>query len=437
MQTRFDEWDVAVGIDWTMPSNTGEARAEKKKKERVGQSSVLMRSDAGQRWLGFHAAVQGKVYAAGPLVGMVKADAVVYQPIGESDAWVCAIQDGMPAPGFDKVLSAAEARNLALEWSSMFSNAVMIGDLEGAWKSIGDVFKVLDDALADKAIQRKQIAVALLSNGGMPVAKIAGFASVLILAGGLSYGVTWYLDVRQAQEDQKLSFEQAARVAMASAQSEAELVAQRQAAVASFKSQVDAAREANGARYSPASLWNALGDVRRKVPYSTRGFRPQSFDCSVSACRVTWLGAGRLVSAADKLHLPNVERRLTDDLTATSVFPVTPVQDQLPAINVASADELRFLIQSALSLHVKGVTTEPAQAQTIPAPPGAGVGPAVVAEVGKWRVQVQGTTALLDTPALLAIAAKLPMRVTAIKYQPGPGSVDLEGEFVFIPDQKD
>lgn len=437
MLTKIGNWTLVVGIDWTMPSDASEVRAERKKKERAGMATVLMQSNAGQRWLGFHAPLTGTAYAAALLVGMVKADAIVYQPLDDENAWVCAIQDGMPAPGYDRVLPASEARNTAIEWSSMFPSAEMIGELSGAQASLGDVVAVLDEALQNKSLQKKQIAVALLHSSGTAFKKAAGMVGVVVLAGGLAYGVTWYLDVRQAQQEQQLSLEEAARRALASEHQKAELEARRQAALVSFKEQIGSAQAAQQVRFAPTAMWEAVTRVRRSVPHSNRGFKPQAFECSAQMCRVNWLGTGKFVSASDKLHLPNVERNLSADLVATSVYPMTVVQDRLPRAGVQSADELRFYIQSGLSMHMKSVVVEAAQAQSVTPPPGTGGTPAVVAEVGKWRAQIAGPSALLDTGAVLVMASKLPIRVTSIKYQPGPSSVDLEGEFVFIPEQKE
>lgn len=442
MQTQFGNWAIALGIDWTMPSDAGEVRAQKKKhaeqKEHAKDSFVLMTSSTGQRWLGFHAPVAGKVYAAALLVAMVKPNAVVYQPLNDQFAWVCAIQDGMPVVGYDKVLPASDARNTAIEWSSMFPQAEMIGDLQGAQASLADVFAVLDEGLESKTVQRKQIAFALLSTSGMPVGRIALAAVVVILAAALAYGVTWYMDVRKAQENNKLSLEDAARKAMASAQEKARLEAERKAAVATFHQQVDAARAAQQTRIVPASVWAGVSSVRGAVGISQRGYKPQAFDCTPQSCRVTWLGAGRFVRASDKLLLPNVERNLGAELTAASVFPLATRQGAMPAAKAGSGEELRLLVQSALSVHVKNLTVEAPQPLAISAPPAAGPGvqPVVVAEVGKWRAQLQGSSALLDAGTVLEMMGRLPIRVTALKYQPGANYVDLEGEFVFMSEQK-
>jgi hypothetical protein len=94
------------------------------------------------------------------------------------------------------------------------------------------------------------------------------------------------------------------------------------------------------------------------------------------------------------------------------------------------------LIQSALSVHVKSVTVDAAQPVSISAPPAAGAQPVVVAEVGKWRAQLQGSAALLDAGTVLEMMARWPVRVTSVKYQPGASYIDLEGEFVFMSEQK-
>lgn len=430
MQTQFGNWAIALGIDWTMPGDAREVRAAKKSRQK--DASVQMNSVTGQRWLGFHAPASGKVYAGALLVAMVKPNAVVYQPLDENRAWVCAISDGMPVVGHDKILPASEARNTAIEWSSMFPQADMLGELSGAQSSLADVFAVLDEGLESKAIQKKQIAVALLNVSGVSFTRIGLIAGIALLAGGLAYGVTWYLDVRQKQKTGQLTLEQATRQSMASAQDKARQAAQHQASVTAFQAQVAAARAAQCVRNAPLSFWSGVAGVRQRTPLSVRGYRPTAYDCTAQACRVKWLGEGRFVSAADKLFVPNVERNLSADLAATAVVPFSVAKDRLPASRAKSADELRFLLQSNFVMHVRGFTVEAALPQTVNAPPAAGLPPAVVAEVGKWRAQLQGTSALLDAGTVLRMMAKWPIRVTSIKYQPGTGSVDLEGEFVYV-----
>lgn len=433
MQTELGSWSIALGIDWTMPSDASEVRAEKKMRPK--HSHVLMSSATGQRWLGFHEPVSGKVYAGALLVAMVKPNAVVYQPLNDTHAWVCAIRDGMPAPGYDKVLPASEGRNAAIELSSVFQEAEMIGAISGAQASLADVFGVLDEGLSTKSIQKRQIAVALLSTGGHPAMKIVAGVAALVIAGGLAYGVTWYLDVSEQQKNGQLSLEEAARQAMASAQTQARQEAERQAAQASFKGQIEAARIAQNIGPDSIAFWSGVNRIRRAIPHTIRGYKPQSYDCTPQACRVSWLGQGRFVSVADKLKLPNVERNLTSDLMAASVFPMSVGTAQLPRTGAQSADELRFQLQSMFALNLKSFSVDAPVPQSVAALPTAGLPPVVVAHVGKWRAQMVGSSAVLDVTPILQRMARYPIRVTSIKYQPGPGSVDLEGEFVFMSEQ--
>lgn len=434
MQTQFGDWLIALGVDWSMPSNAGEIRAEKKR--RAKDYSVLS-SVSGQHWLGFHEPVAGKVYAGALLVAMVKPNAVVFHPIDEGNAWVCAISDGMPVPGrYDQVLPLAEARNTAIEWASLFPKAEMVGDISGAQASLADIFGVLDEGLKAKAIQKKQIAVALLGKNGFSAKRAVGIGLIGIVIAGLAVGGMMYRELQRKQTETQMSLEEAARQASLNAQDKARFESELRAKVTTYQGQIEAARRENEERLSPTALWAAFSVVRQSLPVSSHGYKPQSFECSVQQCRVTWLGAGRFTTAAEKLLLPNVEATLTPDLTANSVFPLTVVKDALPKSQARSADELRFLIQSDFAIHARAVQVEAAQPVTLAPPAGLNVVPEAVAQVGKWHMQVQGGTAVIDAKTIVRMIARWPMRITGIKYQPGSTAFDLDGEFIFLSEKK-
>ncbi len=443
MQTQFGDWSIALGIDWSFPSNLREVRAEKKRR---AKDYFVLSSVGSQHWLGFHAPVPGKVYAAALLVAMVKPNAVVYFPVNEyseggntmySDAWVCAISDGMPVPGYDKVLPIVEARNTAIEWASLFPKAEMVGEISGAQSTLADVIGVVDEGLQSKAIQKKQIAVALLNKHGVSVARIAAVAVLAGVAVACFFGYQAYSDMKRKGAESQLSADDAARQFAMSSQEKARIEAEQKQKLAEFQGQLDAAKISSNLRPSVGALWSGFVTTRQALPVSKNGYKPQSVDCTPTGCRVTWLGAGRFTSAAGKLALPNVERNLTSDLSAVSVFPVVVGTDTMPASSAKTADELRFLFQSHFGLHAKNFQADASQPVVISPPAGLTLPPQTVADVGKWRVQIQGSAAVIDAKIMLGMLAKWPVRVQAIKYQPAASLVELEGEFVFLSDKKE
>jgi hypothetical protein len=433
MQTTFGDWTIALGIDWSMPSNAREIRTEKKR--RTKQDFVLS-SVAGQNWLGFHAPITGKVYAGALLVAMVKPNAVVYCPCDDSNAWVCAIYEGMPVVGHDKVLPIAEARNTAVEWSSMFAKAEVIGDIAGARATFADVIAVLDEGLAAKVIQKKQVAVALLNKHGISYRQIAVVALGGCLLVGSFFAFQTYRDIQRRNAASQLSFEDGARQAVMSANGKARIEAEQTAKAAAYKSQIESALRDHTKRTSVAALWSAFVAVRQSLPVSMNGYKPQAVDCTAQHCRVTWQGAGRFTSAAGKLSLPNVERNLTADLSAVSVFPVSVGDDAMPASQARTAEELRFIFQSYFGVHVTSFQADAMQAVLVNPPAGLAVAPKVVAEIGKWRMQIQAVAAVIDAKTMLGMLAKWPARVQMIRYQPAAGLVDVEGEYVFLTEKK-
>lgn len=441
MQTHFQNWSLALGVDWSMPSNAKEIRAEKK---RHTKDHFVLSSVAGQNWLGFHPPVVGTVYAGALLVAMVKPNAVVYVPVNPrvegdqtlySDAWVCAISDGMPVVGYDKVLPLADARSLAVEWSSLFPKAELVGDLSGAHATLASVIGVIDGGLQAKTIQKKQIAVALLNKQGVSVVRVAMVAAISGLAVATWFSVQAYREMQRKQTESQLALADAVRRATMSAQEKARLEAEQKAKLIAYEQQIAAARQEHKNRIAVGALWSATSAIRHSLPVSMYGYKPQVLDCTAAQCRLTWLGVGKFTSPAGKLRLPNVERNLTPDLLATSVFPLSLSKEGLPSSSVRSGEELRFLLQSQLGMH-GNFTADVPQAVVVQPPAGLSTQPRTVAEVGKWRMQLRGGAALIDTKAMLGMLAKWPVRVQGVKFQAGD-SVDLEGDFVFMSDQKE
>ena len=420
-------------MNWSMPISRSEIRSARR---RQAKNSCVLSSVGPQHWLGFHEALSGRVYAGALLVGMVKHDAIVFHPVSDDAAWVCAIVDGMPVVEFDKVLPLTEARDIAGEWGALFPKAEWLGDIAGAQLSLKNVFDLLDEGLKAKTIHKKQVDATLLRHAHFSPVRVG---KVVLKSGailGLAYGAFLYVqDLRK----QTLA-EQAARDAQIQAAAKAKIQGEQEAAqrarLAAFQAQVDAVRAQYLERTSLAGLWDAFSDVRRSLPLSLYGYKPQAIECTIEQCRVNWAGAGRLTSVAAKLYLPQVEPNLTPDLLATSVFPHELDQEALPPSQMRSGDDARFLIQSFFALHVKSLRVNAAQPITVAPPAALKSIPETVAQVGTWQIQVQGNTALMDAQAVLDMVAQWPMRLTGIRYQPGARTFELSGDYVFLSASK-
>lgn len=429
MRVKIGKWSVAFGLDWIMPSSASEARRERK--ARAKSAYVLAQMDR-QQWLGFHPPVKGVAYCGALLVAMVKPNAIVVHPLNEDEVWVCAVQDGMPVVGYDQIMPIANGRNTALEWSGLFVKADMVGDFAGAQGSFEDILSQIDQGIANKSIKKKQLAPALLHANGAMARRIAVLVLLMATVAAGVIGFRAYQDIQRRRSQEQSSALDAARAAMAELQGKAKQDGERKAQAAAFQQQVEAARTEQRVRVDPAQLWEAITQVRRSIPFSARGYKPQSIDCGPQSCRVQWIGSGRFVNVADKLLLPNVEPSYTTDLTATSVFPLKVAQGAMPASQpeIASAEQMRFWLYSALATKYVGINFDPAQPVMLTPPQGTGLQPASVASVGKWHVSM-ASGGLIEAAELARALSRWPVRITAVKFTNG-STVEIDGEYVFV-----
>jgi hypothetical protein len=428
------EWNLAIGVEWSIAGDAKELRKARKKHARSDFVVAEHERQERQKWVGFHEPVKGNVYAAALLVALVKRDAIVIYPISESQVWVCAIQDHMPVVERDCILPVETARETALGWTSMptFLNAEIIGDENGA-ETFDGILEMLKQGLESRAIRKKQLSMALLRRKDATLRTAAAAAAAVAAIGVLGVGLKLYIDTQRTKaNDQKTALEHAQQM-LAEMQNKAKVEQERKAKIAEFQRQVEAAKKEYAVRPSPSMFWGALTAVRRSIGISVHGYRPQNYECTVQQCRLTWQGSGRFVTVADKLLLPNVEPNYSTDLTAASVFPITVEQDDLPANPevVKTAEELRFWLHSTFAAHYQGIQFEPTQPVTLAPPAGLGIEPVVVGYVGKWHITLPGNTALIQGGELMNAISKWPVRVLTIKYG-GASGVDISGEYVFV-----
>ena len=429
MIIQIGEWKVALGMEWVMPKGKAEVRAAKK--ARPKQASVFISAGNGD-WLGFHSAGAGKVYSGALLIAMVEPNAVVYSPLNDEMGWICAISEGMPVVGYDEVLPVSEARAKAKDWSNLFANAEIIGDLSGARSTVQDVFTSLEGELASKSLSKKQLASAQLVNGSFSIKRALVMAGIVFGVGLAVLGVRTFQDAQARQERERVTLQEAARRNLAEKLNQERAEMQRKETLKELAGKAAAARAALSIRTGPRRLWDEMTRVRQSLPLSMYGYRPQSVECSPQSCKVEWFGAGRFTNPADKLRLPGVERSLTTDLRATSTFELSGVQDALPKASTANVEELAFLLQSKFGAKVSGFTTQPPQPVVVDGAQDGKQTPLVVGQVGKWHLSVQGGTALLQTGELMQMMARWPVRITSIKYQPVASTFDVDGEYVFV-----
>jgi hypothetical protein len=445
MQGRFGTWTLAMGMTWYMPTNSREIKAYKKQHR---NEAFVLRGREREQFLGFHPLGAGSAHAAALVVGLVVPNAIVFAPISDgseganaTEAWVCAIVDGMPARDYDKVLPLDEAHSLANEWISLnsFPKAEMVGALAEARMRLPDVLELLDARLHKKQLTKKDIASTALKRAGLPARRIATALAVAGVCGAGVFAFQAWQDMQRKDAQIRAAAEERARLAADGTKSTAELAGIQKTKLDKFLHDAEAARE----RYrqgnaSPAEMLAAFTSVRQNLPVSSHGYRPQSMDCTAKDCRVQWLGQGRFTSPLDKALLPNVvPGPMSTELTATSVFALPQGQSALPEAPAATPDELRMLMQMSFVAHGNALQVDPAIKAVVLAPPeGVKAEAITVAHVGVWHLRLPPSTGLVDAVGYVSLLSHWPVRVTSIRYTHASSSLELDGEFIFLAASK-
>lgn len=429
MQITIGRWSLATGIDWLLPKNDQEISEAKKARK---EDMFVLAKQSHMSWLGLHAKTEPGSHAGALLVGLIKPNAVVLHPVSETMSWVCAIRGGMPIVGRDLVLPHDDADKTARDWFGRTdSETVLIGEQRSAVCTLTAVLTQVDEALASKAISKRQInATALQSIGFAPEkAKqlVLGVAAMALCA----YGA-WYF---QHPEEQKASASIAASVQQQESES-----AKRAAEVAhadQVNKEVQARQVAElVARYSnrvsPVDFWNVVSSVRAQVAGSLYGYKSMGHNCTPTACSVPWQGQGKFVRLTDKLRLPNVEPNYSNDFSATSHFDIQVASEPLPDLKAMSPAALQLMIRSEMALHYPGAQVGEVTDKTVAPPPATGLKPIIAAHAGTWSVQFSGPTALASATSLAAALTKLPITLTAINYDKQAQSVSFVGEYAML-----
>lgn len=426
MQIQVGDWSLVLGVEWLMPSNAKEVRAERKRHS--GEDFVLVASASG-RHLGFHPKVTGKAHAAALIVGIAKPNSVICQKLDADTSWVCFLQDGVPMSGSDRIMPSNRARDVANNWLADYPDVELVGDIEGAANSVKAVLDQIQADLRKPTVAARQRAV--LQSAGWTWRRalmIAGVACT-VLAVVTSYDIYSEVATRRAESD--MSLEDLAREAMRSQAERERLDAERKSKAEAFAREVEAARASMTERADPRSMWRDVARVRRSLPVSLYGYRPQDIVCTTSACTVTWMGQGGTTRPIDKLRLPNVERTLTTDLVASSTFSLALQTGTLPASQAQSAEELMMLVHSDVARAGRSLVIEPMVPKSLTAPAGLNVPPEELGATAKWSVTLSGPTVLVQAADLVGTVARWPIRVTSIRYQNQGSTLAVEGELVF------
>ncbi len=100
---------VAVGIEWTLHESLAQA-----KKAVAGKKKILVarKTISGECVQGICVAAPkaAKLQAGALLAAAVANDVLIYHNLGDGNAWVCAVREGIPLHGFDLVADEESAK---------------------------------------------------------------------------------------------------------------------------------------------------------------------------------------------------------------------------------------------------------------------------------------------------------------------------------------
>jgi hypothetical protein len=426
------KWKLAIGIDWSMPENAIEIR--KSKRDNAKRLFISASTDR-RTWLGFHDDVRRlrATHAGALLVGMAEPDAVVCVALNQESAWLCAVSEGMPVVGHDRIVPLAEAQKLGTDWLSMFGGATLVSNLHEGALPPESLLQRLEVTLAGNVAARKKLAAAVLRSQVTATQVGIRLAIAVAVAGACLYAWQGYARLRQSLKE---SSEKEQRQVLESGQEQhlkQKRDADRRQVKENFNEQATRMQHAYAHRPRLASFWSAAAQVRGALPVSRYGYRPQTVECGVRECKVLWMGHGANVSPADKFLLPNIKPSTLADPLPVSLYSIAAEDEALPAASSASPEELQVLLVSVLARRVHGLRITPLQAVSLPPPPKSGLAPIVAAHVGTWQVSISGPAALVKAMDAIRLMEGLPVRMQAMRFLPQQGAVELSGDYVFLP----
>lgn len=267
MLIKRGKYDFLIGASWHMSqdkTDLKELMAANAGKSRV----MLMANEAA--WVGFDPDGKNPAIAAALAFAAVFPDLLVVEHMPDDRFWLCAIHQGMPAPGRDQVVDAAEVRGILLDWISYFPTAAIYGDVEGALGSADAAWQRVLEAIKSKEITSQQLRNFRVKRVLTKLDYIKIFSAIGVLL-GLGLG-SWYMT--SATNEAETAAQRAAREEQEAKERE---IARR---VEAHKAQLVAMRAEVDQMKGKDTLTSWLNFFVRQ-PYQIKGYAPTILMCSV------------------------------------------------------------------------------------------------------------------------------------------------------------
>lgn len=421
----------AIGLTWSVEPT--KAKIRERLKEAPGASYVRVdkHSKDADAHLGlFKGRIKGTVYSAALAIAAVEPSCIVYESIADDTVWVCVLVNGLPLPGLDTLVKPEEGQKILHD--HIAHAEVIIGDEAGSKSTVADVLDRFDAYLASKQLSRKQLDSITLKNQPRLIVRLmlaAGLAAgAVAVAGGLAY-------VNHLREQNRLNELNLQRIAQSAEEAERERLA-RERRIQQFRDQVQQQREALSSAVGVAALrWNQWEDLRRSLPVSNFGYRPDTLECTESACIVTWVSGGHLARKTDRRLLPAVVNADALEAAPQSRFPMVPVVGSPDGGGYGTASDLRFALLRATEISVPNVLVGAPVSKTLQAPPELKLPPETIGEVGKITASFNGIAAAVHAADAIQVLRAAPVILKSANWRALSSTsptIDLEAEYVFV-----
>lgn len=395
---------IVVGLEWTLYESLAEA-----KKAVAGKKILLARRIiSGECVQGVcKAPHKGKKLQAGALLAAAAAnDVLIYHSLGDGNAWVCAVREGIPLHGFDLVAEEESAKVTLAEVMSYVPTADIYGDIPGARGSLDELLAKVP-AAARKSAQ-------LSPPGSSAVLALLLVVVLLLLAVAV---VGFFLLQKSADQAPSLSLkneEEFRRVK------------------AAFEAKVAAERRVFWHASPPRQQFVRWYDCLRNLPVSSEGWTASVVKCTPEACQVTWKREARALYSP-QVRLPGHSGAPFDPALkeATTRFPM--VQNEILAYAQGAPDTEKFLMDVSINPGLFKLTLNPSRTPITVAPPAGvqGLSPVTLGQEVNWKLEA---TNPLILPELLS-QIELPgvtlnsMAITNLTLARPPYKIELEGRY--------
>lgn len=380
------KYNIVVGLEWAIFGSEAEAREDLKKSKAAYYARRKSGVDFAQAGV-----VKGKnipkgiakAYSGALVVASALTDAVVCVPIDDERSWICVVRDGLPLPGYDKVVENEEVEQIVAEAIGYMSGCEIVGNIRGASRSFDQVFSGVD---------KKTLRQCRIHASSLPLAPIA----VILLIGATGVIGFNYLQNMEREKVEKMKALSLTQDAIKTeAQKKAEIERKRQEYLALVE-KTKAELRVTAPLVDQYLAWMRVID---HLPLSVKGWVLNKVNCSPDACLVRWARKDiRAPMSASKLVPGDISSSNENEIVTRIPVQVEKRQD------TSAAEKSGVILMDMVSRvgWLKGMTMKVvSSAEKImpPSPMPEHIQPILVAD--KWKWSISGSRDLLHLPVIL------------------------------------